>query len=819
VTPRATYRLQLHAGFGFAAAAAVVPYLADLGVSHVYCSPVLQAAPGSPHGYDVVDPTRLSDDLGGERGFTALCRAAAHHDLALVLDIVPNHMALAGPANRWWWDVLESGPASRYAAYFDIDWTHEPDRDHPTVLMAILGNQYGRELEAGALVVARHGDGFVVRYHEHMLPLSVESVAARGAAMEAINGDDDAVDALLAEQHYRLAWWRVASDELDYRRFFDITSLAGVRVEDPVVFEDTHRTVLDLVAAGDVAGLRVDHVDGLRDPAAYLDRLRAAAPDAWIVVEKILAADETLDASWPVAGTTGYDFAARVGDLFIDPEGARELEAHFASWTGEHCDFGDAARTARIDVMEHELAAEVEHVTELALTVCRNRRRHRDHTRRAVRTAVREVAAAFDVYRTYVTPERGAGPAERPRIDAAVDAVAKRGDDVDSELLELLRRVLTGDEPGSDAAELAVRFQQLSAPVMAKGVEDTAFYRWTPLLGVTEVGADPTAPGRGVAPFHEHNAHVARHWPTTMLSLSTHDTKRSADVRARLASLTEIASAWRLVTDGWRVHNEQHRGAGWDDPALELALYQTLVGAWPISGARVEATMLKSAREAKVHTSWRDRNVVYEEDLVAFVRRVTSDVEFTGSLAAFVAERDLVHRGAVTSLAQVALQFTSPGVPDIYQGDELWLRLLVDPDNRTDVDFAVRRRALADIDDSGARSAFARLEEGVAKLWLIRRLLAHRRAEPARYGSQEYAPLTAVGDRADNVVAFARDDLVTVVPRLVAGFASGWSATTLRLPSGSWRNVLDGVAGLGGEVELEHLLRRFPVAVLERNRA
>ncbi len=857
--------MQLHAGFTFDDAAAAIPYLARLGISHVYCSPILQAAPGSTHGYDVTDHGRINDELGGASGFERLSRAAASHDIALVVDIVPNHMALAA-TNRWWWDVLEDGPASRYARHFDIDWSAGP-----TVLMPILGDQYGIVLEGGELELAREGGAFVVRYHDHELPLSPRSIddivraaAARAKSDElsaiadrlaalpiasetdptarrirhegkvavkqdlralatsdpgvadaldtelrAVATDADALDELLSRQNYRLAHWRVASDELDYRRFFDVTSLVGLRVEDDTVFDDTHALILDLVARGDVSGLRIDHVDGLRDPEAYLHRLRAAAPNTWIVVEKILAADESLPASWPIAGTTGYDFARAVSDLFVEPEGAAALIAHFGRFTGETRPFEAVAHEAQLQVLSNELAAEVERVTDLAMAVCRARRRYRDHTRRDIRAAVRELAAAMPVYRTYVVPGTPASTVDRQHVAAAIAAASERRPDFDGELLGLLGRVLVGDEPGDDAAELVARFQQLTAPATAKGIEDTALYRWVPLLTMNDVGSEPGQPGDAVGAFHAHNAAMAREWPGTMLALSTHDSKRSADVRARLAVLTELAAAWTAQCDRWRADNARHRPAGWDDPTMELQLYQSLVGAWPITRERLEAVLVKSANEAKVHTSWRDQDDDYLDGLRTFIGALLDDVEMVGSVERFLADHDVVARGHALSLAQVALELTVPGVPDTYQGDEQWRFDLVDPDNRRTV--AVGSSPIAG-----------------PKATVLHQLLQHRRGAPHLYDTAGYAALAPTGEHAGDVVAFARETSGRAALVVVATCRSRWheraADTFVTLPAGSWTSVLgaDPPAGapvtgpVTGAVAVGELLGDFPVAVLER---
>ena len=877
----ATYRVQLHAGFTFDDAAAITGYLADLGVSHLYCSPYLQAAAGSMHGYDVVDHGRLNDELGSSDGYDRLARRLAKEGLGQVLDIVPNHMALAGRANAWWWDVLENGPSSRYASYFDIDWDPPQRKLAATVLMPVLDDQYGRVLEAGELIVARSGGSFTVFYRDHEVPVSPrtlgdlltkaaaaagsqelaslatafsrlphgrrtdpeavaerhrdkevlrarladlcqhepEVAAAVDAQVDALNADPDALDNLLDQQNFRLAYWRTGAEELSYRRFFDIETLAGLRVEDKAVFADTHRLILDLVAGGTVDGLRVDHVDGLADPEGYLERLHRATGGGYVVVEKILQAGEDLPGTWPVAGTSGYEFLNRVNQLFTDPGGEQAMRAGYARFTGEQGSYPDIVHAAKIQIMREDLVAEVERLTGLLAEVCEGHRRQRDHTRRELRDTLREVIAAFGVYRIYARPGHLVTAADRVQVAAAVDRAVARRPDLDAELAAFIGELLVLRHPGDAEADFALRFAQLSAPVMAKGVEDTAFYRYQPLLSLGEVGGDPATFGRPAADFHAEMARAAARWPAAMLTLSTHDTKRSGDVRARISLLSELPEAWHGAVQLWAQGNEQYKQNGMPDRNAEYMLYQTLVGAWPIGAGRVGAFMRKAAREAKVRTSWTDPDPDYEDALAAFVCSVLADQAFTAALEAFLAEHQIVQRGRVNSLAQTTLLLTCPGIPDLYEGTEVWDLSLVDPDNRRPVDYDDRRRLLADLAGAGPEAALADAEAGGPKIWLIHRLLQYRQSRPAAFGPDSgYEPLPVAGDKAARAVAFTRTGgLAVVVPRLVSGLAEGWAGTAVTLPGGAWTDVLTGQPAGGGDVSVQALLQRFPVAVLRRD--
>jgi (1->4)-alpha-D-glucan 1-alpha-D-glucosylmutase len=878
-TPRATYRVQLHAGFTFDDAAAIVDYLADLGVSHLYCSPFLQAAPGSTHGYDVVDHHRLNAELGGEEAYERLCRALEARGMGQLVDIVPNHMAISGRENAWWWDVLENGPSSRYAGYFDIDWDPPEERMRMRVLVPVLGDHVGRCIDRGEITLLRVGGSFEFRYFDHAFPVSPRSLndflrgvgmtigsdilartavelgrlphslaadresvekrhgdkevlrgelaelcqsepavaAAVDEAVAAINRDPGAIDDLLERQNYRLAYWKVAGQDLDYRRFFDITTLIALRSENLFVFADTHEKIIELIRAGSVTGLRIDHVDGLRDPAAYLHLLDQAAGDTYIVVEKILESDETLATDWSVEGTTGYDFGARVNALFVDPAAEPACTDIYAGFIGGPVEYEEAVYENKHLVMREVLAADVRRLVNDLVWVCEKHRQHRDHTRLDLSRAVREVLAGLDVYRTYVR----AGPSEPSpgdvaRVEAAVGRATERRPDIDPSLFEFLRDLLLKRISGPQENEFALRFQQLSGPVMAKGVEDTTFYQFNRLVSLNEVGGNPGRFGTSVEAFHQANARVAQDWPATLLALSTHDTKRSEDVRARISLLSEIPGEWSGAVNRWSAVNGRHKTDGMPDANAEYLLYQVLVGAHPLGVDRAAAFMEKASREAKQHTSWIEQNAAYDEALAGFVQAVLADETFTADLAAFA--EPLVAAGRQTSLAQTLLKLTSPGVPDIYQGTELWDLSLVDPDNRRPVDYDARRRLLEKLRSASAAEVLGWSDEGAPKLWLTMRALDVRRRFEGCFAGGSYEPLAAAGGCATNVVAYARgEDVAVIVPRLVMGLRNGWGDTTVELPPGRWLDELGGTWADEGTVSLAALLSGFPVALLVRN--
>jgi len=797
--PVSTYRVQLrppaadHPGFGFDDAAAAVPYLARLGVTTLYCSPWLQAAPGSAHGYDVVDHGRLSEDLGGQPAFdrmVAACRAAG---LGIVLDVVPNHTAVGAPEsqNAAWWGLLRDGRTSAYALWFDVEWD---GADNPgKVLVPVLGAALGDV--TGQLQLA----GDRIRYHDHVVPV------APGTLVE---GD---VLATLERQSYRLSHWRVAGQELNYRRFFDVTTLAGVRVEEAEVFDDTHRLLLQQVRDGVVDGLRIDHPDGLADPEGYLARLAERTGGAWVVVEKILEPGEQLPATWATAGTTGYDALNRLTGLFVDPAGEQPLTALWESVTGDDASYEQVVSATKHLVLSEVLAAEVNRLTEVGLRACRTDPALRDTARRALREALTEVLASFDVYRAYLP---AAGPADdvaRARVHSAVKA-ARAALPRRAATVELVGRLALAEGPGGAAAEeFVTRFQQTCGPVMAKGVEDTAFYRYLRLSALCEVGGDPGRFGVSPTEFHQACQEQQRDWPLSMTTLSTHDTKRSEDVRARLVLLSQYPAAWADAVTRWSALAARHRGEAGPDRATEQLFWQTLVGAWPVSAERMVAYVEKATREAKMHTSWTDPEQAYDDAVAAYVRAVLADGAVTAQVGEFV--DGLAPAWRETALAQKLVQLMMPGVADTYQGTELWDLSLVDPDNRRPVDYAARARLL-----DGLTGPPAVDDTGLAKLHVVATALRLRREQPQWFLAEaSYLPLQA-GPRALGFVRSGR--VATVVPlRPVAVGREGWGRDEVRLPAGTWHDRLTGVEHRGGPVRLAELLGAFPVALLVRDGA
>ncbi|MDY6824487.1 MAG: malto-oligosyltrehalose synthase [Thermodesulfobacteriota bacterium] len=819
---RATYRLQFHPGFTFEDAAAAADYFSALGISHIYASPYLQAAHGSTHGYDVTDPTRVNRELGGQDGHKRLCRELERRGMGQVIDVVPNHMEIFEPfSNKWWWDVLEKGRLSKYAGFFDIDWDPPEKRIAGKIVLPVLEDHYGRVLEAGKFSVAiTDTRQWVCKYHDLIFPLSPDSITSSSVSPARLNEDPDALDTVLQSQHYRLTYWRAASRDLNYRRFFAINSLAAVRAEDITVFKKTHALVLDWLGCGLVDGVRIDHPDGLKDPEGYLKRLGKAAPDAWIVVEKILHPGEELPASWPVSGTTGYDFLNQAAGLFIDSANESRFSAIYEEFTGSTTAYKDLIHACRHLVMEKLLGSDICRLTELLVNICEKHRCFRDHTRSQLTAAVKELLACMPVYRTYVRKNVTASHTDQEIIRRAVSEAKTRGPEIDPRLWGFLSDICCNRiKPETEAdpeAEWMLRFQQTSGPVTAKGIEDTAFYRYNRLVCLNEVGGDPSVFGISVRQFHDAMVLRTQRCPEAMLATSTHDTKRSEDVRARLALLSEIPGHWEKAVKRWAAHNQTHKNQKLPDSNIEYLLYQSLVGAWPIGSERAAAFIQKAAREAAEYTCWEDPDTTYEQALLDFTKNILSDSFFVADITSFVTP--LVNPGRINSLAQVLLKLTAPGVPDIYQGTELWDLSLVDPDNRRPVDFDRRRGLLASLEHMNMEQIMADMDSGLPKLYLIQKTLELRKDRPELFApSASYGPVDITGTNHNHALAFTRGSrAVTIIPRLVMGFSGDWEDTRVNLSESAWQNIFTGETFTGPELLLRNILKKFPVALLLR---
>ena len=957
VIPRATYRVQLHQGFRFIDAMAIVPYLDALGISHLYTSPYLRARAGSTHGYDIVDHNALNPEIGDEGDFEQLCTSLSRHGMHQLIDIVPNHMGVLEADNAWWLDVLESGQASVHAETFDIDWNPPAPELSGQVLLPVLGDHYGKVLEAGELKLsfdALAGE-FRIHYHDHRFPIDPRHYAAimavvpapapmdesvreevqivqsllhafaslpprddeapaqravrhrdKGihkrrlaqlasrfnwlghwvdACLSTLNGipgeaaSFDSLDALIRQQAYRLAFWRVAGDDINYRRFFDINTLAAVRMEREAVFEATHHTIFQWLRTRKVAGLRVDHPDGLCDPQGYFTRLQsrhlaimrtAGEPDEapralFLAVEKILADHERLPPDWPVHGGTGYRFSNLVNGLFVAGEHEEDFDRLYTDFIGHKLVFDDVLYQAKLDIIATSLSSDLEVLTEALHRIALGDRRTCDFTRNRLRVALRAVAAAFPVYRTYIG-ERGFSDADRQHIDWATASAKRRGRASEVSVIDYLRDIMLGaptePDPGRRQAmlNLVYRWQQFTAPVMAKSMEDTAFYRYHRLASLNDVGGDPRHFGLSVSAFHAANQHRARFTPHNMLATSTHDTKRSEDVRTRIDVLSEMPQAWQGAIERWQAMNHKRttRIEGMLAPTRndEYLLYQTLVGVWPLAPVnsetladvcqRVQAYMLKAVREAKEQTSWVNPHQAYEAALARFIDSLLGQLEpnpFLKDLQAFIDQ--IAPFGALNSLNLVAFKLTAPGVPDIYQGCETWNFSLVDPDNRRPVDFEALRARHAQVQALFAgghadERALADLREnwrdGGPKMLFTWRLLQLRDRCPELFSRGTYQALPVVGAAASHVVAYARamdgQQCITIGSRLLHALTQGdhgalhrpecWGDARVDLAVGAparWRDVLTGRIltvndGPAGALSLADLFRHWPAAVL-----
>ena len=948
--PTSTYRLQFNRQFTFAQARSLVPYLHALGIGDCYASPYFQARAESLHGYEITDHNKLNDAIGSREDYDAWVAELHAHGMGQVLDFVPNHMGIREPQNLWWTDVLENGPSSAYAPYFDIDWQPLKAELRDKVLIPILGDQYGRVLERGELRVHFESGRFFLRYFEHEFPIAPgtyrhvleialaqlaehkeedfyaelqsivtaleylprrtetdpERIAERAREKEVIKrrlerrcqeaplvqgaiekaltiingkpGDPrsfDALDALLSDQAYRLAFWRVAAEEINYRRFFDINDLAAIRMELPEVFDETHRLLLELVATGAVTGLRIDHPDGLYLPNEYFEKLQRRVAEAlgaegcdstrsglaeaspseraiYLVVEKILSGDEQLRTDWPVHGTTGYDFMNDAIGVLVDASAERAITSAFHKFIGHNLHFGHLVYAKKRLVMHLSLANDISVLGTMFDRISEKNRWYRDYTLDALTLAVRETIACFPVYRTYLAPGRPVSDSDRVVIERAVAAAKRRNPALEESVFDFLRDILLFRFPenldDADRAEhvhFVLKFQQITGPIMAKGLEDTAFYIYNRLAALNEVGGEPQRFGLTVEGFHRRNAERKERWPATLLATSTHDTKRSEDVRARMVAISEIPELWRRSLSRWRTLNRRWKQTVEENEAPdsneEYLLYQTLLGSWPLQPfremsdkvrgqyiTRIQQYMTKAMKEAKLNTSWVQPNDKRDSAVADFIARILDPSPRNRFLESFIPlAEEMARMGAINALSQILLKLTSPGVPDIYQGNEIWDFSLVDPDNRRPVDYVQRKKMLDALQGADPAELLDNWSDGRIKLFLTHRLLTFRREKAELFQRGGYKPLSLTGDFADCCVAFARQTgdqtIVVLAPRLSSrvGFppiGEAWRDTAAQLPNGfsEGRDLFTGetFAAADGKLPLAGAFACLPFAAL-----
>ncbi len=923
--PTATYRLQFHSSFTFAHACALVPYLHQLGISHVYASPISRAAPGSTHGYDVCDHNELNPELGTREDFEALSAELKRHGMGLLVDFVPNHMGIEHAVNPWWRSVLENGPASPYANFFDIDWQPLKRELDNKVLLPVLGEQYGKTLEDDGFKLDYTDGRFVLRHGTHLtLPLApsttlpllqrgidlldpapaeLESIATamrnlpprtetdpgrlterereRGiirerllrlcgetpAVDEALQqvveewnnpadpGRFDRMDALINEQPYRLSSWRVAGEEINYRRFFDVNTLAAIRMELPEVFDATHRLLFELIDAGHISGVRIDHIDGLAYPRDYLARLRERGGDGlYLLVEKILGADEKLRADWPVQGTTGYEFASQVMQMLVHEEGLEELAGAYEKFIGLHLDYAEVVYRSKKLVMQTSMASDANVLGHLLNRVSESNRWYRDFTLNSLTTAVRELIACFPVYRTYLDPAQPADESDVRVIRRALWLARRRNPALERTVFEFLQDVLLPPPNNAHPVDeelrrlFVLKFQQCTGPITAKGVEDTAFYVFNRLTALNEVGGSPASQAITIDAFHKQNVARAAEFPHCMLATSTHDTKRAGDVRARILVLSEMADEWRASLRRWHTANRRHRrsieGEHAPDANEEHLIYQTLLGAWPMEGLndsnraeftqRIHDYMMKALHEAKVNSSWLEPNTAWDDAVRDFITAILApgkDNRFPTAFEPFA--RRAAQHGMVNSLAQTVLKLTCPGVPDCYQGSEMWDLSLVDPDNRRPVDYGLRQQRLEGVVRAVPSELMENWQDGRVKMLITHRLLRLRRDLPEVFDTGAYVPAATQGVSASHVVAFerrstagAQQSVLVVVPRhtVALGFPAlgeAWQDTHVCCGASGdgavWRDVLTGREHAGGTLAVGAVLEELPCAVLVRD--
>jgi len=835
ISPTSTYRLQINAEFDLNDAAELIEYLARLGISHLYSSPYFDSTPDSTHGYDVTDHGKVNPEFGGEAGRKRMCSELVRHEMGQLLDIVPNHMSTVIPANQFWYDLLKNGRESKHAYLFDIKWDSPDPELRGKVLLPVLTESLEEALHSGGIQLRREGDEIGLALGGRIAPISPQSMgylresaehcadegrsfsSSNGDSLiERINGDPGSLRELIDLQHYLPAHWREGNERVNYRRFFHITELVGIRMGDIRVFDYVHKLPLEWYNALELDGFRVDHPDGLGDPALYFNRLRERAPGTWIVAEKILTPGERLPDDWPIHGTTGYDFMNMVSGLFVDPLAEPELTRFYQEFTGNADSCREIVRKSKLEVLDTHFGAEVNRLTRL-LSSSLDGSSMEDHWDREVLSdCIRELAACFPVYRTYLGGrDNRISDHARHYMDQALKTARKQGTVREDGLWKALRGILLEGQGRKQGIEFTIQFQQLTSAAMAKGFEDTALYRYNRLISRNEVGADPEKFSVSTEEFHEFCAGMQKNHPFSLLATSTHDTKRGEDVRMRINMISEKPREWIKTVRRLSEIGDTYRLNGCPDRNTEYFLYQTLVGTWPIKPDRLIKYMRKSVREAKTETCWTDPDNKFEEGMENFITGILEDEEFIASLEEFMRPvRDAI---GIVSLSRTLIKYTAPGVPDLYQGCELWDMNLVDPDNRRPVDYEIRRKYLEEIEDLEPAEILSRMEEGLPKLFLIHRLLRLRRDSPELLDPQNiYTPVSARGDQAGHVLAFLRgEDTLTVAPRLILRLGEWDADTRINIPPGNWIDLFTG-RETSGDTPIRALLEEFPVSLLIR---
>lgn len=860
--PTATYRLQLNSIFTFEDAIAILEYLSNLNISDIYISPYFQAV-GSMQGYDVADFLKVSNELGGEPERVKFCIALKNYRLGQVIDMVPNHMGAKAPENTWWTNVLKYGLDSPYAKYFDIYW-----EETPKILLSVLGADFDQVVNENKLRLHFANGKITFQYYEQTYPISPFSLTSLFSQIATIthsrlltqmvkrlnklpsrkycelaekleqqiieqiqkseptrqvfyrtiaeyNNSPSLLKKLHQEQNYQLVYWQTSLETTSYRRFFHLNSLIALRMEDRKVFTATHKLVLQWFKDGVINGVRVDHIDGLRNPFQYLTRLNKILPETWIVVEKILSSNESIPGEWKVFGTTGYEFLAAVTNILIDSSSENAFSELYAKFIGEKTNYSSVLREKKILVLQQLLAADLNFLTEILFRICQ-RYRPRKFSRSQLRKALQTIIACFPRYRTYIEPEKRKIRAEDKKIiiNTIIDA-KKFAPEIDYKLFDFIGNILFLKYSGELTCDFISRFQQITSPAIAKGGEDTALYCYNRFVALNEVGVDPGRFGISIEDFHQVMLTANRYHPYSMLTTSTHDTKRSEDVRARLVLLSEIAAQWFAAVNEWAAYNQKYHATNLPDYHTQYFLYQNLVGVWPFDKERFIAYMIKAVREAEIHTSWFFPNLDYEKKLADFITELFSDLQFCTLFEKFV--NPLINPGRINSLSQVVIKLTAPGIPDIYQGAEIWNFSLVDPDNRLPVDFQLRSKLFQEMLTLSVTEILQRMNDGLPKLWVTYRILGLRKKYPKLFNHTAYSPLLLEGEKKQHGIAFLRGKkILVIVPRLPLTLNGDWHQTSLDIPEGKWQNILTNEDLSGGKTMVASLLQNFPVAVLIR---